>query len=120
MPCRKLGRGAGTRDAAGDIDLFVSALFTLWLITRFDLSVGTAARFCFCTGLISADSQLAARPLGRRIGLLNTIVFIACAIEPLSVRGGVRAVKFALQLQRRLKRVAKTDELPLLNPPQKR
>lgn len=55
--------------------LVVNALLTLWLITRFNLSVGAAGRFFFCTGLLSAGSQLAAAPLARRIGLLNTMVF---------------------------------------------
>lgn len=55
--------------------LVVNALLTLWLITRFDLSITTAGQFFFCTGLLSAASQLAAAPLARRIGLLNTMVF---------------------------------------------
>ena len=55
--------------------LVVNALLTLWLIARFDLSIGGAGEFFFCTGLLSAGSQLAAAPLARRIGLLNTMVF---------------------------------------------
>lgn len=55
--------------------LVVNALLTLWLITRFDLSIGSAGQFFFCTGLLSAGSQLVAAPLARRIGLLNTMVF---------------------------------------------
>ncbi|SAK95950.1 Major Facilitator Superfamily protein [Caballeronia catudaia] len=55
--------------------LVVNALLALWLIARFDLSIGTAGQFFFCTGLLSAGSQLAAAPLARRIGLLNTMVF---------------------------------------------
>ncbi|MFV3307739.1 MFS transporter [Pseudomonas sp. NY15181] len=55
--------------------LVVNALLTLWLMTRFDLSIGAAGQFFFCTGLLSAGSQLAAAPLARRIGLLNTMVF---------------------------------------------
>lgn len=42
---------------------------------RFGLSVAAAGRFFFCAGLLSAGSQLAATPLSRRIGLLNTMVF---------------------------------------------
>ncbi|WP_152223183.1 MFS transporter [Pseudomonas sp. SCB32] len=55
--------------------LVVNALLTLWLMARFDLSVGAAGQFFFCTGLLSAGSQLMAAPLARRIGLLNTMVF---------------------------------------------
>ncbi|SAL88619.1 Major Facilitator Superfamily protein [Caballeronia arvi] len=55
--------------------LVVNALLALWLIARFDLSIGGAGEFFFCTGLLSAGSQLAAAPLARRIGLLNTMVF---------------------------------------------
>ncbi|WP_370599469.1 MFS transporter [Pseudomonas nitroreducens] len=55
--------------------LVVNALLTLWLMARFDLSIGAAGQFFFCTGLLSAGSQLAAAPLARRIGLLNTMVF---------------------------------------------
>ena len=55
--------------------LVVNALLTLWLMARFDLSIGAAGQYFFCTGLLSAGSQLAAAPLARRIGLLNTMVF---------------------------------------------
>lgn len=55
--------------------LVVNALLTLWLMARFDLSLAAAGQFFFCTGLLSAGSQLAAAPLARRIGLLNTMVF---------------------------------------------
>ncbi|WP_085728534.1 MFS transporter [Pseudomonas sp. R37(2017)] len=55
--------------------LVVNALLTLWLIARFDLSISAAGQFFFCTGLLSAGSQLAAAPLARKIGLLNTMVF---------------------------------------------
>ncbi|SAK70969.1 Major Facilitator Superfamily protein [Caballeronia catudaia] len=55
--------------------LVVNALLTLWLIARFELSIGAAGEFFFCTGLLSAGSQLAAAPLARKIGLLNTMVF---------------------------------------------
>lgn len=55
--------------------LLVNSLLTLWLIERFGLSLGTAGQFFFWAGLLSAGSQLAATPLSRRIGLLNTMVF---------------------------------------------
>ncbi|GJH35934.1 MFS transporter [Paraburkholderia hospita] len=55
--------------------LLVNSLLTLWLIQRFDLSLGAAGQFFFWAGLLSAGSQLAAPPLSRRIGLLNTMVF---------------------------------------------
>ncbi|WP_096031164.1 MFS transporter [Caballeronia fortuita] len=55
--------------------LLVNSLMTLWLIQRFGLSLGAAGQFFFWAGLLSAGSQLAAAPLSRRIGLLNTMVF---------------------------------------------
>jgi MFS family permease len=55
--------------------LVVNSLLTLWLFERFGLSLGQAGMFFFCTGLLSAISQLAAPAIARRIGLLNTMVF---------------------------------------------
>ncbi len=55
--------------------LVVNSLLTLWLFERFGLSLGQAGMFFFCTGLLSAISQLAAPGIARRIGLLNTMVF---------------------------------------------
>lgn len=55
--------------------LLVNSMLTLWLMQRFGLSVGAAGQFFFWAGLLSAASQLAAPPLARRIGLLNTMVF---------------------------------------------
>ncbi|EEA03524.1 major facilitator superfamily MFS_1 [Burkholderia sp. H160] len=55
--------------------LLVNSLLTLWLIHRFGLSLAAAGRFFFWSGLLSAGSQLAAAPIARRIGLLNTMVF---------------------------------------------
>lgn len=53
----------------------INALLALWLFERFDLSLAAAGTFFFWTGLLSAGSQLAAAPLARRIGLVNTMVF---------------------------------------------
>lgn len=53
----------------------INALLALWLFQRFDLSLAAAGAFFFWTGLLSAASQLAAAPLARRIGLVNTMVF---------------------------------------------
>ncbi|MDY7788577.1 MFS transporter [Burkholderia ubonensis] len=55
--------------------LVVNSLLSLWLMQRFGFSVGAAGQFFFCTGLLAAGSQLAAAPLSRKIGLLNTMVF---------------------------------------------
>ncbi|SIT43818.1 Major facilitator superfamily MFS_1 [Paraburkholderia ribeironis] len=55
--------------------LLVNSLLSLWLMQRFGLSVGAAGRFFFWAGLLTALSQLAAPPLARKIGLLNTMVF---------------------------------------------
>jgi MFS family permease len=55
--------------------LVVNALLALWLFKRFDMSVASAGQFFFWSGLCAAASQLAAPPLARRIGLVNTMVF---------------------------------------------
>ncbi|MCX5542409.1 MFS transporter [Paraburkholderia sp. CNPSo 3076] len=55
--------------------LLVNSLLTLWLIQSFGLSLAAAGQFFFWSGLLSAGSQLAAAPIARRIGLLNTMVF---------------------------------------------
>ena len=53
----------------------INALLALWLFERFEMSLTAAGAFFFWTGLFSAGSQLAAAPLARRIGLINTMVF---------------------------------------------
>jgi MFS family permease len=55
--------------------LVLNSLLALWLFERFGLSIGAAGAFFFWTGLLSAVSQLAAGPLARRIGMVNTMVF---------------------------------------------
>jgi MFS family permease len=55
--------------------LVLNSLLALWLFERFGLSLGAAGAFFFWTGLLSAVSQLAAGPLARRIGMVNTMVF---------------------------------------------
>lgn len=55
--------------------LVINAMLALWLFERFGMSLTAAGRFFFWTGLFSAVSQLAAAPLARRIGLINTMVF---------------------------------------------
>jgi MFS family permease len=55
--------------------LVLNSLLALWLFERFGMSLAAAGAFFFWTGLLSATSQLAAGPLARRIGLLNTMVF---------------------------------------------
>ena len=84
----------------------INALLALWLFERFDLSLIAAGAFFFWTGLLSAVSQLAAAPLARRIGLINTMVFthlpanlclIAAAFAPtLPVALGLLLVRSAL------------------------
>jgi MFS family permease len=54
---------------------FVQSLLVVWLLQRFGLSVATAAQIFFAMGVLSALSYLAAVPLARRIGLINTMVF---------------------------------------------
>jgi MFS family permease len=53
----------------------VQTILALWLLQAFDLPVATAAAIFFWTSLCSAASYLAAAPLARRIGLVNTMVF---------------------------------------------
>jgi MFS family permease len=53
----------------------INSLLALWLFERFQMSLTAAGAFFFWTGLLSAVSQLAAAPLARRIGLVNTMVF---------------------------------------------
>lgn len=53
----------------------VQSLLALWLFLRFDLSVEAAGTIFFWTGLLAAASFLAAPPIARRIGLINTMVF---------------------------------------------
>jgi predicted MFS family arabinose efflux permease len=55
--------------------LVLNSLLALWLFERFGLSLAAAGAFFFWTGLLSAISQLAAGPLARRIGMVNTMVF---------------------------------------------
>jgi MFS family permease len=86
--------------------LMINALLALWLFERFELSLTAAGAFFFWTGLLSAVSQLAAAPLARRIGLVNTMVFthlpanfclIAAAFAPsLEVALGLLLVRSAL------------------------
>ena len=86
--------------------LMINALLALWLFERFSLSLTAAGAFFFWTGLLSAVSQLAAAPLARRIGLVNTMVFthlpanfclIAAAFAPtLEVALGLLLVRSAL------------------------
>ncbi|MGH8691293.1 MAG: MFS transporter [Burkholderiales bacterium] len=84
----------------------INAMLALWLFERFELSLIAAGAFFFWTGLLSAVSQLAAAPLARRIGLVNTMVFthlpanlclIAAAFAPtLPVALGLLLVRSAL------------------------
>jgi MFS family permease len=55
--------------------LVLNSLLALWLFERFGMSLAAAGAFFFWTGLLAACSQLAAAPLARRIGMVNTMVF---------------------------------------------
>jgi MFS family permease len=55
--------------------LVLNSLLALWLFERYGMSLAAAGAFFFWTGLLSACSQLAAGPLARRIGMVNTMVF---------------------------------------------
>jgi MFS family permease len=55
--------------------LVVQSLLALWLFQAFGLSLAATAQLFFWSGLLTAVSYLAAAPLARRIGLINTMVF---------------------------------------------
>jgi MFS family permease len=54
---------------------FVQSLLALWLFARFDMAVATAAQVFFAMNVLAAVSFLAAVPVARRFGLINTMVF---------------------------------------------
>jgi len=54
---------------------FVQTILALWLLQAFQLPVATAATIFFWTNLFAAASFLAAVPIARRFGLINTMVF---------------------------------------------
>jgi MFS family permease len=54
---------------------FVQSILALWLLQKFGLSVPVAANIFFGANLLAAASYLAAVPIARRIGLVNTMVF---------------------------------------------
>ena len=53
----------------------VQSLLALWLFKRFDLSLAAASTFFFWSNLLSAFSYPLAARLGKRFGLVNTMVF---------------------------------------------
>lgn len=53
----------------------VQSMLALWLFHRFHLSVETAGKIFFWTGLLSGLSFLVAPRVARRIGLIRTMVF---------------------------------------------
>ncbi len=55
--------------------LIVQSMLALWLYQAHGLSTAAAGTLFFWTGLLSAASFLAAVPVSRRIGLVNTMVF---------------------------------------------
>src|SRR4051794_6821557 len=80
QPLRKSRRVVLTLAALFSLDSFagglvVQSLLALWLLERFGLSLAAAGAIFFWTGLLSALSHLAAAPIARRVGLVNTMVF---------------------------------------------
>jgi MFS family permease len=53
----------------------VQSLMALWLFARFDLSLAAASAFFFWANVLSAFSYPVAARLGRRFGLVNTMVY---------------------------------------------
>jgi MFS family permease len=79
-PLRRSRRIVLTLAALFSLDSFaggfvVQSLLALWLFERFGLSLTAVGAIFFWTGLLSALSYLAAVPIARRIGLINTMVF---------------------------------------------
>ena len=71
--------------------LVVQSLLALWLFQAFGLSLAVTAQLFFWSGLLTAVSYLAAAPLARRIGLINTMVFThlpanLCLVRPSMIR----------------------------------
>lgn len=80
LPLGRSKRMVYTLAAIFSLDSFaggfaVQSLLALWLFQRFDLSITAAGTIFLWAGLLSAFSQLAAAPLARRVGLVNTMVF---------------------------------------------
>ncbi len=55
--------------------LVVQSMVALWMFQKFALSAGEVGTVFFATGLLSAGSFIAAVPIARRFGLVNTMVF---------------------------------------------
>jgi len=53
----------------------VQSILALWLFEAFHLPLAVAASIFFWTGLLTAASYVAAVPIARRFGLVNTMVF---------------------------------------------
>ncbi|HVD74517.1 MAG TPA: MFS transporter, partial [Xanthobacteraceae bacterium] len=53
----------------------VQSLLALWLFERFELSLAAASAFFFWSNVLTAFSYPVAARLGRRFGLVNTMVF---------------------------------------------
>jgi MFS family permease len=54
---------------------FVQTILALWLLQAYRLPVVTTSTIFFWTNLLTAASYLAAVPIARRFGLINTMVF---------------------------------------------
>jgi MFS family permease len=55
--------------------LVVQSMVALWMYGKFGITPAEAGTIFFATGLLSAVSFLAAVPIARRFGLVNTMVF---------------------------------------------
>ena len=53
----------------------IQSLLALWLFERFELSLAAASAFFFWSNVLTAFSYPVAARLGRRFGLVNTMVF---------------------------------------------
>jgi MFS family permease len=80
QPLRSSRRTVYKLAALFSVDAFaggfiVQSLLALWLFQAFELSVAVAGQIFFWSNVLTAVSFLAAVPIARRIGLVNTMVF---------------------------------------------
>jgi MFS family permease len=79
-PLRESRRIVLTLAALFSVDAFaggliVQSMLSVWLVQRFSLDAAQLGTLFFATSVLAGASYLAAAPLARRFGLVNTMVF---------------------------------------------
>ncbi|HEY1325615.1 MAG TPA: MFS transporter [Casimicrobiaceae bacterium] len=79
-PLRESRRVVLTLAALFSVDAFaggliVQSMLSVWLVQRFSLDAAQLGTLFFATSVLAGASYLAAAPLARRFGLVNTMVF---------------------------------------------